>query len=302
MVNESRSICFTSFDIDEEKMISKIRSLDFSYYVFGFEICPNTQRPHLQGFIQFKKKFSFKKIAKCLECHCEVPLKCPEDNIRYCKKDNKFREEGIPRGLSKASDKSEKWKELIDLAKKNNIEEIEIRFPSAAIIHRKSLALIRDESIKADHHPERKCVWIWGASGIGKTRWAFDNFDTKDVFTMSDSDGWDQYNQEKIALLDEVDDTIQSNWKKLLRWADRYPLKARRLYGITALNYELLILTSMKNPSLFFNGDQWNAIQRRFIIVEAIGYDAIRKDLIIRDSSPFPLYLRTYLFKFYIIF
>lgn len=299
---ESRSIAFTCFDINLDELKKKLHILNSSYFIVGLETCPSTGRQHYQGFAQFGKKFTMKKIAKTMACHCEIPKGSVEDNINYCKKENNYIEEGTVRGISKNNEKQARWRELIQLAKAGDTEAIETKYPSAAIIHRKSLTSIRDEAIKADHHPERKCIWIWGKAGVGKSRWAHENFNSTEIFTLSDTDGWDLYTQERVALLDEVDDTIQVNWKRLLRWADRYPIRARRLYGTVALNYELLILTSMKDPSTIFSGNQWDAISRRFIIVEAIGYDANRQDLIIKDNRPFNLYLRNYLFKYNIIF
>ncbi len=300
---ESRSVVITSFDLDKEKLISCFKDLSVTYYVIGEEICPTTKRAHLQCYAQFGKKHTIKKIRKVLIGRdCRVPKGSVEECINYCKKDGAFLEEGQPRGLSKASAMKDRWKQIIDLAKKGSIQEIEEQYPSAAIIHRKTLQSIKDEFIVADHHPNRICVWIWGKSGIGKTRWAYDNFKPSEIFTLSDTDGWDLYNQERIAILDEADSSLGSSWKRLLRWADRYPVRARRLYGCTALNYEVLIITSMKNPCDIFNDEAIAAIKRRFIIVHALKYDCERQDLIIEDNQPFPLYLRNHLFKFNLFF
>lgn len=300
---ESRSICFTSFDCDKIAICEKLRQLKVSYFVIGLEICPTTQKRHLQGYAQFHKKWTLKKIGSVLGCHCEVPKASVQENITYCKKDGNFLEEGTARGISKASSNKERWTEILHLAKSGQIKEIEEKYPSAAILHKKTLDLIRDEHIAAEHHPDRRCVWIWGKSGVGKTRWAHENFKFEDIFTLSDTDGWDLYRQERVAILDEADSSLGANWKKLLRWADRYPVRARRLYGIVALNYEILIITSMKPPCQIFNEEALAAIERRFIIVHAVRYDCERNDLLLENhEDPFPLYLRNYLFNYNIFF
>lgn len=299
---ESRSCVFTNFDIDHTRTLSKLATLQATYFVFGNEICPTTGKAHLQGFAQFGKKHTIKKIRKIMECHCEVPVRSPEECIAYCKKAGDFREEGTPRGISKGNAQKDRWKQLLSLAKSGCWTEIEESFPSAAILHRKTLKSIMEENIQPSHHPERKCVWIWGHSGVGKSRWVHSNYSEDKIFTLSDTDGWDLYNQESVALLDEADESLALNWKRLLRWSDRYPIRARRLYGTVPLNYTTLVVTSMKNPSDFFTNEKWDAIRRRFIIVEAVKYDESKDDLIIKDNQPFPLYLRTYLFKYDIIF
>lgn len=237
-----------------------------------------------------------------MKIHCEIPKGSVQECIDYCKKDKDFVEEGVPRGISKAAAQKDRWKQLISLARNGSMTEIEEQFPSAAIIHRKTLRSIMEENTQACHKPERKCIWIWGHSGVGKSRWVHANFPEENIFTLSDSDGWDLYNQEKVALLDEADESLTVNWKRLLRWSDRYPIRARRLYGTTPLNYDILVVTSMKDPSEFFTNEKMDAIQRRFIIVKAVKYDATRDDLIIKDDQPFPLYLRNYLFKFNVFF
>lgn len=205
---ESRSITFTCFDLDIELLKSKLESLQVTYAIIGKESCPDTQRKHLQCYAQFGKKFTFNKIAKTLLCHCEIPLKSPEENVAYCKKGGEYIEIGSLRGVSKVSAQKDRWSKILHLAKEGKIDNIEEEFPSAAILHRKTLNQIKDESVTADHHPDRICVWIWGKSGVGKTRWAHDNFPEKDIFILSDTDGWDLYNQERIALLDEADEEV----------------------------------------------------------------------------------------------
>ena len=100
---ESRSICFTCFDINIDLLKAKLESLQTTYAIIGKEICPSTNRLHLQCYAQFGKKFTFRKIAKALACHCEIPKGSVEENIVYCKKGGDWIEIGQVRGISKAS-------------------------------------------------------------------------------------------------------------------------------------------------------------------------------------------------------
>lgn len=301
---ETRSITFTADQmISKEKLLEKFETLDPSYIIAGKETAPTTGWMHWQGYAQFNKKLTFQKITNVLKpIHIEIPSKSVLENINYCKKEGNYFEEGSPRGVSQVEKNKTKWTELLELAETNQLDKIKLCQPSALIVHRRSLMDIRDANLKAEHHPERKCIWIWGGSGVGKTRWVFDNFNENEIFTLSDRDGWDQYNQERVAFLDEADDSLATNWKQLLRWADRYPVRARRLYGTTPLNYEILVVTSMKDPKFIFSETPYKAIDRRFVIVEAQRYDCEIQDLIIKSDNPFPLYLRNYLFKYDIIF
>lgn len=301
---ETRSITFTADQrLSKQDILDKIEVLDPSYIVAGKETAPSTGWLHWQGYIQFNKKLTFQKITNVMSpIHIEIPTKSVLENINYCKKEGDYFEEGEPRGVTLAEKNKTKWTQLLELAESNQIDKIKECQPSALIVHRRALLDIRDSNLKAEHHPERKCIWIWGGSGVGKTRWVHDNWKPEEIFTLSDRDGWDQYNQERVAFLDEADDSLSANWKQLLRWADRYPVRARRLYGTTPLNYDILVVTSMKDPKFMFQETPYSAIDRRFIIVHALRYDCEIQDLIIESNNPFPLYLRNYLFKYDIIF
>ena len=301
---ETRSICFTApMTMTQESIISKLNELECTFYVMGREVAPKTGYKHWQGYAQFGKKHTWQRITALLSpIHIEIPERSVFQCIEYCKKDNDYIEDGEPRGVTATETNKTRWKELYELAKNNKLETIEQIQPSALIVHRKSLLDIRDTNLPAEHHPERKCLWVWGKSGVGKTRWIHENFKSNEIFSLSDTDGWDLYNQERVAFLDEADESLASNWKRLLRWSDRYPVRARRLYGTTPLNYEIFVVSSMKNPLEIFNGPAIEAIKRRFIIVRALRYDCEKQDLIIEDDSPFPLYLRNYLFKYDLVF
>ncbi len=65
------------------------------YYIFGYEICPETKRPHLQGFVSFHKKIRAFNIIKkqygnSVRIKKMAKLATVEDNINYCNKDKDF--------------------------------------------------------------------------------------------------------------------------------------------------------------------------------------------------------------------
>lgn len=59
-------------------------------YMIGKEVCPTTQRPHLQGWISFpnKSRPSALKLPKCI--HWERMRKSETANFKYCSKDKDF--------------------------------------------------------------------------------------------------------------------------------------------------------------------------------------------------------------------
>lgn len=69
------------------------------YLIYEEEICPDTGRHHLQGYIRLKKKTRMATVKKMLHntCHLEIARGTEAENIIYCSKDR---------------DKSTNWSEL----------------------------------------------------------------------------------------------------------------------------------------------------------------------------------------------
>ncbi len=60
------------------------------YRIAGYELCPKTDKPHMQCFIYFKNKQSFNRMKnKYPSSHIGFVLKCPMANKKYCSGDTK---------------------------------------------------------------------------------------------------------------------------------------------------------------------------------------------------------------------
>lgn len=91
----SRYWCFTSYEDEMEMMeiILKSFSKTKEYrYICGREICPTTDKKHLQGYVESDKKFRPIECFGTKTTHWEHRAKdaTTEDNIVYCSKDKEF--------------------------------------------------------------------------------------------------------------------------------------------------------------------------------------------------------------------
>ena len=94
----SKRYCFTIYKFNEEwktQISSWFHAND--KFVVGLEICPNTLRKHLQGYVEFEKKcrplVSMQKEWKGI--HVEKAKGNRNQNIKYCSKDGDFLMQGF---------------------------------------------------------------------------------------------------------------------------------------------------------------------------------------------------------------
>lgn len=151
-----------------------------TYYVFGVETCPDTQRKHYQAYFEFgTAKYSNDLQRKCQETfgkgiHLERRLGNQQQAIDYSKKDGDFYEWGEPKrqGKSREADK------LMDLVKEGaNIREVlQVASGHAWCQYRNGLkeAMTLMRPLRPPETPPTVIIY-YGTTGTGKTRLARSN-------------------------------------------------------------------------------------------------------------------------------
>lgn len=97
LTTRARRHCFTWFNytVDDISRLKAFTADDCNYICWGHEICPDTQKPHLQGYVEWdrgisgaamlKKLLGRKKLNPC-PIRGSVAEKSRLANIRYCEK------------------------------------------------------------------------------------------------------------------------------------------------------------------------------------------------------------------------
>jgi hypothetical protein len=88
-ISPAKRFSFTCFDVSDENIndIKKYIDSSNSSIIMGKEICPDTQKEHIQGYIEFSKKVRPKNLFKDTTIHWEKSKGNRQSNIDYCKKD-----------------------------------------------------------------------------------------------------------------------------------------------------------------------------------------------------------------------
>lgn len=77
-----------------EKHLCDLLSSSSNFYIFGYEVCPTTNKRHLQGYVEFKTKL---RPASMFDktIHWEKRKGNKDQNIEYCKKEGNYVINGI---------------------------------------------------------------------------------------------------------------------------------------------------------------------------------------------------------------
>jgi len=225
--------------------------------VFGHEVCPDTGRKHLQGYVAWDNPRSLKKFQKDIGLkafHYEGTRGTPLQASNYCKKEDKdFYEYGIIPNQGERTD----WTQAVnDLNDGKDIISVVSEQPQLLPAIR-ALERYKNLTLKPTHR-DVKVIFLVGSPGTGKTRWAWDNY--PDLYSKPEGHWWDGYTNQDTILLDDYSGDI--NYSQFLKVLDRYPINLPIKGGFIPANYTTIIITSNKQFTQWY-AESNNAIARR---------------------------------------
>lgn len=260
MPNGAKRWCFTlhNYDDEDELCLKKLADeQDPVYMIYGHEVCPTTNREHLQGFIHFRKKFTMNQIKKLVsrnDIHLEIAKADDKDNEVYCSKDgDDVFTYGEPRVKHLAISMDEYA--LMD------DEEAEERCPGRDMMWRKKKNDWRSMRYKPYSGP-RNVIWLYGPSGTGKTRAAHG---CPGVSAPDFASGFFNGLQSTATLLIDEVDKVGLPLQTFLRIADRYPTTLNVKGGCLPHTADTVIFTSTCSPEVVWAGsdDYLTQVERR---------------------------------------
>lgn len=240
-------------------------NLECKYIIYGKEV-GESGTPHLQGFVFFEHPIRLSAAIKKLPgCHVEVAI-APEAAIEYCKKDGNFTERGIPPMSQKRKGEcnAERYEQARKLARQGNFEEI----PADIYIrYRTTLHAIHAESRPepATIQGEMQHEWIYGPAGCGKSSTA--RTENPGAYIKDLTKWWDNYDNQDVALIDDVDKYDVQFARHLKLWCDRYPFQAEMKGKQQLIRPSKVVVTSQYHPDeIWEDGKTREALARRLKI------------------------------------
>lgn len=268
-------------DVEQEAC----QKLECSYIVVGTEVGASGT-PHLQGYVEFANAKTMTAVKKLLggRAHLEPRKGTPLQASDYCKKDGMFTERGNLSQQGKRSD----LHEVADLVRERGIEGVIDEVPHMFIKYAKGIERLNELYMKP-RTEKPKVVWLWGQSGVGKTREAFNVPEDMTVYSWNQTKWWNGYAQQfRIVIDDFTFDGSDSSFRYLLKLLDRYHLKVETKGGMVEINSPEIYITSEFPPNNWFKeGNSLNQVLRRLDEVTEVikTTDANYDDEIINDDS-----------------
>lgn len=235
----ARNYTATLNNYTEEDYEDLINHKHIGYIIIGREIGEKGTK-HLQMYFQLKEKKRLPWVKKHInnKMHIEQSRGTPDDNVKYCSKDNDFKERGI---ITKQGSNTiqiyEQIQECDNWGDVLKIEGIDRRMPYAREVFASKKIKKQPEikprkwqqkilDILKEEPDDRTIVWIYDETGgRGKTYLCKYLMSNHDAFYCSPSKGTDilhAYNNQRIILYDIprcVDDQY-INWGTIEKLKD----------------------------------------------------------------------------------
>lgn len=247
------------------------RLVDFGavrYAIFGHEVCPETKRSHLQGYVELRKKMRVSGVKVLLDddtIHLESRLGSREEARDYCKKDRDFREYGEwISGRGGRTDLVEAYGLLKSGASMAAVLDAQ---PANFIRYHNGFA--KAKQILDGHGPDRPNVEVhvfWGDSGSGKTRlgeWSCKKQVERKLANgywkrSNNKDWFTTYSGEEAVLFDDFCGDGSIPFDKFLMYLDRYPCTVPVHGSVTAWCATYIVITSNRHPRDWYRLDEYN--------------------------------------------
>lgn len=273
-----RDWCFTHWP-KPDRIINEIWDIEkCRYIVLGTEYGENDGALHYQGYIEFYDTVSLKTAQRRISnysIHMEIRLGNNEEAADYCKKGTQthaeFREFGSAGRNFGANAKFVEFGEKKQQGKRNDIHKCKEIIENGGTMDDVIDIATSYQSIRVGEclmkyiEPKREIkpitfLWLYGKTGSGKTKWAFENY--PDLYTPTSFKWWEGYDGHKTVLLDD----FRADWcseDALLRLGDIYPMTIECKGGSRQIQFDTLIITCPLPPAEIYENGQVGALLRR---------------------------------------
>lgn len=217
------------------------------YAVFGRETAPTTATPHLQGGVRFKRPQRARAVRRLFPgCHVER-AHSPSSLFAYCKKEGDYVEFGR---LLRQGERTDLQPFYEKIRAGDPVAKLFEDYPKQTLQYLGNIERIRLRLIGQKEREPPKVWWIYGSTGVGKTKYVHDREDG--LWTSSNDLKWfDGYEGQEAVLIDDFR-CRDVSYGFLLRLLDRYPLNVPIKGGFVPWVPQRIYVTCPMSPEEAF--------------------------------------------------
>lgn len=266
--NKVQKVCFTlnNYTQAEYDQILEYRNL-CKFIVVGKETGENGT-PHLQGYFNLIKRTRFSALKKLMpRAHFEKAMGTDTQNLTYCtKQDKEAFVWGEPQNQGKRNDLT---KATTMVMEKKTLSEVATECPEIFTkFHRGLRELTQITRKPRDVNDPPTVIWLYGKTGTGKTRFAYDQMPHDQIYMKDNTIWWNGYEYQQCILIDDFNG--RWDFQDLLKLLDRYPYQGQYKGGYVHIDSPIIIITCEFPPSHFWGNTDLEQILRRITIVTEI--------------------------------
>lgn len=259
-------------DADERHIQETIGNLA-RYIVYGREIAPETNTPHLQGYVYFDSRRQRKGVSRLFpRAFLDVANGSAAQNRVYCTKGGDFFEKGdmpvdkLTASARGGSANAERYKRAIDMARDGDLGGIRESDPQMFLLHGPRLESLYEPKTRPLEGDLLHEWWV-GPSGTGKSKLLWELY--PDHFPKKLNKWWDGYKHQDVVAIEEWAPKNDCTASALKTWADRYPFPGEIKGGcLHRLRPKKIIVLSNYTPQqCFLNSEDLEPILRRFTVI-----------------------------------
>lgn len=289
---ESKYWCFTLNNYTNEERTKIELNEDYDYLVYGYEV-GESGTPHLQGYIELKKKkrlTALKKISN--RANWGKRLGTSEEASKYCKKGEQSHEEwkelkwngpnwgknavikeiGVI-SVSNQGERNDLKKIYKDIENGKKVDDIAVEDPELFHQYGRTLNKLEDIALRKKYRTEMtKGTWLYGKTGVGKSHQAFEGFHPDTHYLLPNDNGWwDGYTGQETVIINDFRGEIPYN--QMLQMIDKWPfqVKRRNREPVPFISKHVIITSSLPPDSIYKNRNEEDKIEqltRRLNIIE----------------------------------
>jgi len=258
-----------NYDQEDEACLKEFADI-VEFAIFAKEV-GKQGTPHLQGFVHFKKQMYFTQVAAMMPFwNLRMAKGTDWENYVYCSKQDpeaviygEIPDEKYSRDEKKVKTGAAAYERTLQLALQGRLLEIQADHLIRHYMSIKRLCADTPVTLPViDGALEH--LWIWGAPGCGKSRFA--RFLAQDKqFNKNSNKWWCGYQQESEVLIDDFDKSGVVLGHHLKLWGDRYPFTGEVKGGSVQARPQRIIITSNYSmDQIGWDDETLGALKRRY--------------------------------------